>query len=69
MGMMEKDYVWIVSDNMASLLDSVEPSVLLNMQGVIGFKANINEKTESFGEFNVKFRRKYKSEYTEEVLM
>ncbi|PHU20802.1 hypothetical protein BC332_11953 [Capsicum chinense] len=50
MGMMEKDYVWIISDNMASLLDSVEPSVLLNMQGVIGFKANINEKTESFEE-------------------
>ncbi|KAG5613088.1 hypothetical protein H5410_024369 [Solanum commersonii] len=66
MGMMGKDYVWIVSDNMASLLDSVEPSVLLNMQGVIGFKANVNEKTESFREFNVKFRRKYRSEYPEE---
>ncbi|XP_006354879.1 glutamate receptor 2.9-like [Solanum tuberosum] len=66
MGMMGKDYVWIVSDSMASLLDSVEPSVLLNMQGVIGFKANVNEKTESFREFNVKFRRKYRSEYPEE---
>ncbi|MCD7461541.1 hypothetical protein HAX54_046397 [Datura stramonium] len=66
MGMMGKDYVWIISYNMASLLDSVEPSVLLNMQGVIGFKANVNEKTESFREFNVKFRRKYRSEYPEE---
>ncbi|XP_025886633.2 glutamate receptor 2.9 isoform X2 [Solanum lycopersicum] len=66
MGMMGKDYVWIVSDNMASLLDSVEPSVLLNMQGVIGFKANVNVKTESFREFNVKFRRKYRLEYPEE---
>ncbi|OIT04171.1 glutamate receptor 2.6 [Nicotiana attenuata] len=44
MGMMGKDYVWIISDNMASFLDSVEPSVLLNMQGVIGFKSNVNEK-------------------------
>ncbi|KAM3342051.1 glutamate receptor 2.7-like [Capsicum galapagoense] len=66
LGMMEKDYVWIISDNMASLLDSVEPSFLLNMQGVIGFKANVNEKTESFREFNVKFRRKYRSEYPED---
>ncbi|KAM3342061.1 glutamate receptor 2.9 isoform X1 [Capsicum galapagoense] len=66
MGMMGKDYVWIISDNMASLLDSVEPSALLNMQGVIGFKANVNEKNDSFGEFNVKFRRKYRSEYPEE---
>ncbi|XP_060199436.1 glutamate receptor 2.9-like [Lycium barbarum] len=66
MGMMGKDYVWIISDNMASLLDSVETSVLLNMQGVIGFKANVNEKTESFRDFSVKFRRKYRSEYPEE---
>ncbi|KAK6792761.1 hypothetical protein RDI58_011842 [Solanum bulbocastanum] len=66
MGMMGKDDVWIVSDNVANLLDSVEPSVLLNMQGVIGFKANVNEKTESFREFNAKFRRKYRSEYPEE---
>ncbi|XP_055836108.1 glutamate receptor 2.9-like isoform X2 [Solanum dulcamara] len=66
MGMIGENYVWIISDNMASLLDSVEPSVLLNMQGVIGFKANVNEKTESFKEFNVKFRRKYRSQYPEE---
>ncbi|PHU20800.1 hypothetical protein BC332_11951 [Capsicum chinense] len=44
MGMIGKGYVWIISDNMASLLHSIEPSVLLNMQGVIGFKANVNEK-------------------------
>ncbi|CAN4122671.1 unnamed protein product [Withania somnifera] len=66
MGMMKKDYVWIISDNMANLLDSVEPSLLLNMQGVIGFKENVNGKTESFREFNVKFRRTYRSEYPEE---
>ncbi|CAN4092701.1 unnamed protein product [Withania somnifera] len=66
MGMMRKDYVWIISDNMASLLDSVEPSLLLNMQGVIGFKENINEETVSFGEFDIKFKRAYRSEYPEE---
>ncbi|KAG5613083.1 hypothetical protein H5410_024364 [Solanum commersonii] len=66
MGMMGENYVWIISNNMASLLDSVEPSVLLNMQGVIGFKANVNEKTECFREFNAKFRKKYRSQYPEE---
>nr|XP_009796675.1 PREDICTED: glutamate receptor 2.9-like isoform X2 [Nicotiana sylvestris] len=66
MGMMGKDYVWIISDNMASFFDSVEPSVLLNMQGVIGFKSNVDDKSESFKQFNAKFRRKYRSEYPEE---
>ncbi|KAJ6722387.1 IONOTROPIC GLUTAMATE RECEPTOR [Salix koriyanagi] len=32
---MEKDYVWIVTDEIASLLDSVDSSVVKNMQGVI----------------------------------
>ncbi|KAJ6679112.1 GLUTAMATE RECEPTOR [Salix purpurea] len=38
MRMMEKDYVWIVTDEVASLLDSVDSFVVKNMQGVIGFQ-------------------------------
>jgi hypothetical protein len=36
MGMMEKGYVWIIADEIASLLDSVDSSITYNMQGVIG---------------------------------
>jgi hypothetical protein len=38
MGMMEKGYVWIVTDEIASLLDSVDSSITYNMQGVLGLK-------------------------------
>ncbi|KAK9270116.1 hypothetical protein L1049_025690 [Liquidambar formosana] len=64
--MMEKGYVWIVSDEIASLLDSVEDSVISNMQGVIGFKTIFVDSSESFKQFKLKFRRKYGSEYPEE---
>jgi hypothetical protein len=66
MGMMEKGYVWIVSDEIASLLDSVDSSITYNMQGVIGFKTNFVSSTENFKQFKMKFRKKYGSEYPEE---
>ncbi|GMY28678.1 glutamate receptor 2.5-like [Fagus crenata] len=40
MDMMEKGYVWIVTDKIASLLDSVDSSITYNMQGVLGFKTS-----------------------------
>ncbi|XP_051124404.1 glutamate receptor 2.6-like isoform X2 [Andrographis paniculata] len=57
-GMMEKGSVWIVSDEIADLLDSVNPSAILNMQGVIGLKTDYAENTENLREFKSKFRRK-----------
>ncbi|CAK7347540.1 unnamed protein product [Dovyalis caffra] len=66
MRMMEKDYVWIVTDEIASLLDSVDSSVVSNMQGVIGFKTNFAQTTGSFKRFKSRFRKKYGSEYPEE---
>ncbi|KAJ0087088.1 hypothetical protein Patl1_08941 [Pistacia atlantica] len=38
MGMMEKGYVWIVPDEIASLIDSLDSSDINNMQGVLGFR-------------------------------
>lgn len=66
MHMMEKGYVWIVTDEIASLLDSVDSSVVNNMQGVIGFKSNFGSTSESFKRFKSRFRRRYGSEYPEE---
>ncbi|PHT32218.1 hypothetical protein CQW23_28555 [Capsicum baccatum] len=56
MGMMEKDYVWIISDNMASLLDSVEPSVLLNNKYARGQRVPSNNP-ESKGPFSDHYGR------------
>ncbi|XP_022893647.1 glutamate receptor 2.9-like isoform X1 [Olea europaea var. sylvestris] len=66
LGMMEKGYVWIVSDEIAGFLDSIPSPVILNMQGVIGFKNNYEDTSESFREFRTKFRRMYRSKYPEE---
>ena len=66
MGMMKKGYVWIVTDEIASLLDSLDSSINYNMQGVLGFKTNFVSSTEAFKQFKTKFRNKYGSEYPEE---
>ncbi|KAL7155053.1 hypothetical protein ABFS83_03G048300 [Erythranthe nasuta] len=66
LGMMEKGYVWIVSDEIANLLDSLDSSVLLNMQGVIGLKTDYDDTNEYFREFKSKFRAKYGLEYPPE---
>lgn len=64
--MMKKGYVWIVTDEIASLLDSLESSINYNMQGVLGFITNFVSSTEAFKQFKTKFRNKYGSEYPEE---
>ncbi|KAB2619390.1 glutamate receptor 2.5-like [Pyrus ussuriensis x Pyrus communis] len=50
---------WIVTDGIASLLDSVNTSVKYNMQGVIGVKTNFVETTSSFRLFKTRFHRIY----------
>ncbi|XVE70082.1 hypothetical protein DITRI_Ditri10aG0043300 [Diplodiscus trichospermus] len=66
MAMMEKGYVWIVTDEIASLLDSVDSSALYNMQGVLGFRTNFIDSSNSFRQFKAKFRKNYGTRYTEE---
>ncbi|KAM1177301.1 hypothetical protein COP2_017197 [Malus domestica] len=65
-GMMDKGYAWIVTDEIASLLDSVNTSVKYNMQGVIGIKTNFFETTASFRQFKTRFRRIYGLQYPDE---
>ncbi|XP_021743767.1 glutamate receptor 2.9-like [Chenopodium quinoa] len=59
MGMVEKGFVWIISDEIASLLDSVDSSVISSMQGVLGYKTNIFDSSKSYKEFEVKFKQSY----------
>ncbi|KAL5558849.1 hypothetical protein UlMin_035060 [Ulmus minor] len=66
MGMMEKGYVWIISDEIASLLDSTDAAVKLNMQGVLGIKTSFEDSRKAFGHFRNRFRRFYGSKYPEE---
>ncbi|KAL0352005.1 UNVERIFIED_CONTAM: Glutamate receptor 2.7 [Sesamum calycinum] len=66
LGMMTKGYVWIVSDEIANLLDSVDSSVILNMQGVLGLRTDYTDTTDYYKEFKSKFRRKYRAKYPTE---
>jgi len=66
LGMMEKGYVWIVTDEIASFLDSFDSSVVNNMQGVIGFRTGFVRSSKPFKRFRSRFRSKYRSEYPEE---
>ncbi|KAI3688981.1 hypothetical protein L2E82_46927 [Cichorium intybus] len=66
LGMMEKGYVWIISDDISSLLDSVDQSVISSMQGVVGFKTNFKDTSESFRDFKLQFRRKFRIKYPNE---
>ncbi|MED6174550.1 hypothetical protein PIB30_070103, partial [Stylosanthes scabra] len=66
MGMMEKGYVWVIPNEVAGLLDSFNSSVISSMQGVIGFKKQLMETSESYRNFKFKFRRSFALEYPEE---
>uniref|UniRef100_A0A0A0LMA6 Ionotropic glutamate receptor C-terminal domain-containing protein n=1 Tax=Cucumis sativus TaxID=3659 RepID=A0A0A0LMA6_CUCSA len=49
-GMMKKEYVWIITDSVTNMLESIKPSTFESMQGVIGLKTYVprTEKLESF---------------------
>ncbi|XP_058096307.1 glutamate receptor 2.7-like [Magnolia sinica] len=66
MGMMKKGYVWIATETITSLLDSVNSSTISSMQGVIGIKTYFSESSPSFQDFYSRFRRKFRTEYPEE---
>ncbi|CAL9157330.1 unnamed protein product [Musa hybrid cultivar] len=65
MGMMAKDHVWIVNDDVTALLDStLTPSFISSyMQGVIGISTYFNTTTSSYHAFSSDFRRRLKQEY------
>lgn len=68
LGMMEKGYVWIVTDEVSNLLDSSDSSLLLNMQGVIALRTDYHSEInqDEYRAFRSKFRRKFASKYRSE---
>nr|DAD21117.1 TPA_asm: hypothetical protein HUJ06_022580 [Nelumbo nucifera] len=66
MGLMEKESVWIITDAVTSVLDSVNSSVISSMQGVLGIKTHFSYSSPLFKEFYSEFKRKFRSRYPEE---
>ncbi|PIA30588.1 hypothetical protein AQUCO_05500121v1 [Aquilegia coerulea] len=63
LGMMGKGNVWITTDSVTSLLDSVNSSDISSMQGVLGFKTHYSISSSTFKDFEVRFRRRYQMAY------
>ncbi|XP_019193341.1 PREDICTED: glutamate receptor 2.5-like [Ipomoea nil] len=66
MKMMEKGYVWIVTDLIANHLDSLDTSTISSMQGVLGIKNHFPEKGHLFRNFESKFRARFINKHPEE---
>ncbi|CAM8898111.1 unnamed protein product [Rhodiola kirilowii] len=63
-GMMEADFVWIVSDGMANMLNNMNSTVLESMNGVLGIRNHI-PKSKQLEEFRIRWKRKFQSENTD----
>ncbi|CAM8889333.1 unnamed protein product [Rhodiola kirilowii] len=60
-GMMGADFVWIVSDGMADMLNTMNSTVLESMNGVLGIRNHI-PKSKQLEEFRIRWKRKFRSE-------
>ncbi|CAL5411356.1 unnamed protein product [Camellia sinensis] len=66
MGFIGKDSAWVITDTIASFLDSVNSSFISSMEGVFGIKIDYSENTTSFQDFKKQFQQSFRFEYPEE---
>ncbi|KAJ6766997.1 GLUTAMATE RECEPTOR [Salix purpurea] len=66
MGFVGKDMVWILTDTVTDLLDTVNTSVIHSMEGALGIKNYYSGNTTFYQTFLTQFRQKFKSENPEE---
>ncbi|KAG5538083.1 hypothetical protein RHGRI_025240 [Rhododendron griersonianum] len=59
--MMNKGYVWIITDGLTSLLDYMDPTIINSMQGVIGVKPYV-PKSSKLENFKVRWRKRFRQE-------
>ncbi|WJX41656.1 hypothetical protein P8452_28977 [Trifolium repens] len=60
-GMMSEGYVWIVTDSMTNLFNSLDFNVRESMEGVLGVRTYI-PKTNKLDDFRVRWKRKFISD-------
>ncbi|GLJ41421.1 hypothetical protein SUGI_0857380 [Cryptomeria japonica] len=63
LGIISSDYVWIITDGLASLLNSINATSLLSMNGVLGVKRNLTQTDESrLNTFNKRWKQRFKAQ-------
>ncbi|MCD7462992.1 hypothetical protein HAX54_049757 [Datura stramonium] len=68
MKMMEKGYTWITTNDIASLIHSMNASSIRSMQGVLGIQSYFPETGQKFQDFHLRFRIKFGSEHPHEAI-
>ncbi|CAL5088248.1 unnamed protein product [Urochloa decumbens] len=58
-GMMNKGFVWIITDGVANIIDSLSPSVIETMNGVIGIRFHVPKSQELDTSFLIRWNRMY----------
>nr|DAD27619.1 TPA_asm: hypothetical protein HUJ06_029087 [Nelumbo nucifera] len=59
--MMTDEYVWILTDGLTNLLDSMDPSVIDSMQGVLGIRPYV-PKSKELENFKVRWKKKFQQD-------
>ncbi|GAB2228440.1 hypothetical protein Droror1_Dr00010279 [Drosera rotundifolia] len=67
MGLIGRDEVWITTESISSILDSVNSTVISSMQGVIGIKTYYPETSKEFQNFYYSFWTEFRAEFPEEL--
>ncbi|RLM86525.1 hypothetical protein C2845_PM04G12580 [Panicum miliaceum] len=57
-GMMKKGYVWIITNGLANMIDSLDPSVIEAMNGVIGVRFHV-PRSKELDSFSIRWNRMY----------
>ena len=60
--MMEKGYVWILTDGITNFLSTLDDSAIDSMQGVLGVKPHV-PRTKELECFKIKWKKKIQEEY------
>nr|XP_029118700.1 glutamate receptor 2.2 [Elaeis guineensis] len=57
-GMMSEGYVWIMTDGLANVVDSLDPSIIDSMQGALGVKSYV-PKSRELHDFTIRWKRRF----------
>lgn len=66
MGLVGRESAWIITDTVASYLDSVNTSVISSMEGTLGIKTYYSETSTSYQDFRTQFHKVFRAKYPEE---
>ncbi|CAI8591057.1 unnamed protein product [Vicia faba] len=58
-GLVDKESVWIIPESLTNLMDSINKSVISNMEGALGIKTYYSERSRDYQDFEAQFRRTF----------